>query len=92
MTGPTELTGRLFRAVVAPGSKSERESLVLEADDGRVLPVRRRGGPSFGVDRSRAGADLEALADGAGTRVVLSGTMVAGTLIADSWQPVEPGG
>lgn len=85
---PAEFTGRLMRADIAPGSKSEREALVLESDDGRVLPVRRRGGPAYGIDESVEGASLAALAAGGGSRVALTGTVLAGTLLADAWRPI----
>ncbi len=84
-----EVAGRLVRGEVAPGSKSERAALVLQADDGRVLVVRRRGAPSFGPDPSPAGAALAALAEGAGTRLRITGTVLAGTLLADTWQATD---
>lgn len=89
---PVELAGRLRKAVVAPGSKSEREAVVLDADDGRVLPVRRRGGPAFGADDSGPGvelADLAAWSAASGGRVVVAGSVVAGTLLADAWRSLD---
>ena len=76
-----ELTGRLVRDVVAPGSKSERVALLLETDDGDVLVVRRRGEPSYGPD-----AALDPLA---GHRVRLVGSERAGTLLVDEWTDLE---
>ncbi|MCX5262254.1 hypothetical protein OOK27_50425 [Streptomyces canus] len=87
---PAEFTGQLMRADIASGSKSEREALVLKADDGRVVPVRRRGGPAYGIDESVEGASLAALAAGGGSRVALTGTVLAGTLLADTWRPIGP--
>ncbi|MEO3715359.1 hypothetical protein [Roseateles flavus] len=40
-------TGRLERRLLAAGSKSERQGLVLRLDEGQVLPVRRLGGSDF---------------------------------------------
>jgi len=40
-------TGVLERRLLAAGSKSERQGLVLRLDGGQVLPVRRLGGHAF---------------------------------------------
>ena len=40
-------TGQLERRLLAAGSKSERQGLVLRLDGGQVLPVRRLGGNDF---------------------------------------------
>lgn len=40
-------TGVLERRLLAAGSKSERQGLVLRLDGGQVLPVRRLGGNDF---------------------------------------------
>lgn len=82
MAGVT-LTGRLRRERVAAGSKGERESLLLEADDATTYLVRRRGAPSWGEE------DAE-LAGLVGRRVALAGHLVAGTtLLVDSFEPQD---
>lgn len=85
------VTGRLGHATVAQGSKGERPSLVLETTDGQVLLVRRRTAPTFGPDDDAAGAELSSLAAGAGTPVEATGTVVGGTLLADTWRVLDPG-
>ncbi|MBB2486957.1 hypothetical protein H5407_17140 [Mitsuaria sp. WAJ17] len=40
-------TGVLERRLLAAGSKSERQGLVLRLDGGQVLPVRRLGGNDY---------------------------------------------
>ena len=81
MAGVT-LTGRLVRELVAQESKSEREALLLEADDGATYVVRRRDAPSWGEDDP----ELAALVD---QRVALSGDVVAGTLLVDACEPLD---
>ncbi len=78
------LTGRLTSDVVAPGSKSERQALVLETDDGRVLVVRAAGATTFGAPD----ADLTQLAEPPGAPVELTGRVVAGTLLATAWRRI----
>ena len=78
MPDQVTLTGRVTRGVVAAGSKSEGGALLLESDAGTHL-VRRRGAPSWGDDD----AELAALE---GRNVELSGSIVAGTLLVDSWR------
>ncbi len=78
-----------MRGGVAPGSKSERDALVLEGDDGRVLVVRRRGAPTFGDDDTAEGGARAALA-AAATPVVLTGSVLGDTLLADSWHAAAP--
>jgi hypothetical protein len=70
------------RDLVAQESKSEREALLLEADDGETYVVRRRDGPSWGEDDP----ELAALVD---QRVALSGDVVAGTLLVDGFEPLD---
>jgi hypothetical protein len=43
-----DLSGRVERRLLNPGSKSEQHGLVLVADDARVWTLRRVGGPVFG--------------------------------------------
>lgn len=47
------LTGRVTRGPFATGSKSEREAIWLETEEGRFI-LRRTAGPAFG-DRSLDG-------------------------------------
>jgi hypothetical protein len=76
MVDTATITGRLGRDTVAPGSKSERSSLVIETDEGTVLLVRRRGAPSFGEED-------DAMAKLVGHRVALVGSVVEGTVLVD---------
>ncbi len=61
MSEQVEIAGRLSRGTVAASSKSEHSALVVAADDGRVLVVRRRGAPAFGDDETSSGSDLASL-------------------------------
>ena len=79
-----EVTGRVTRGVVAPTSKSERETLLVEAEDGGVHILRRRGAPAWGEEDP----ELAALV---GRRVSLRGTLLPGTLLVDAWRELaEP--
>lgn len=71
-----------MRERVAQGSKSEREALLLEADDGTTYLVRRREAPSWVEDDP----ELAALV---GRRVALAGSVVAGTMLVDSLEPLD---
>ena len=76
------VTGRLLRDLVSAGSKSEREALLLEGDDGTTYVVRRRGAPARGEDDP----ELAALV---GRRVALTATVVAGTLLVERCEPLD---
>jgi hypothetical protein len=80
-----ELTGRLLRDQVAPGSKSERTAVVIEADDGQTYFVRRRGAPAWGEDDP----NLAALV---GRRVRVVGSVIAGTVLADEAELLDDTG
>ena len=82
MPEPVRVRGKLVRNVVAPASKSERGSLVLETEAGGAHLVRRRGAPSWGDDDPELAA-LE------GKTVSLTGSVVAGTLLVDSWDVLD---
>jgi hypothetical protein len=41
------IQGHVLRERVSPGSKSEREAVVIRIDDGRVLLLRVKGGPAI---------------------------------------------
>lgn len=86
MSEQVEIAGRRSRGTVAASSKSEHSALVVAADDGRVLVVRRRGAPAFGNDETSSGSDLASLE---GRRVRLVGTLVAGTVLADAWSALD---
>jgi hypothetical protein len=43
-----QVSGVVRRTTVAQGSKSEREVLVLETEDGEAYVLRRKGGPAYG--------------------------------------------
>ena len=68
------VAGRVARRRVAIGSKSEREAVVLEADDGAVWVLRRRGGHAY--------EDPE-LARLVGRRCSAHGEATGTTLVAD---------
>lgn len=73
-------TGVLERRLLAAGSKSERQGLVLRLDGGQVLPVRRLGGNDF------RDAALEALL---GQRLeVRARQLDSGLLQIESWAVV----
>jgi hypothetical protein len=69
--------GTVTRRLVAPGSKSEREAVVLDTG-ARTLVLRRRGGNAF------ADPELDALV---GRRIRARGTEHGGTLLMDGWEP-----
>ena len=72
-----DVSGRVERRLLNPGSKSEQRGLVLVADDGRVWTLRRVGGPAFGD------AGLAALE---GRRIQASARVSASTLLLERWQ------
>jgi hypothetical protein len=45
-----KIQGIVTREPFAPGSKSERDAVMIRADDGRRLLLRLRGGPGMGDD------------------------------------------
>ena len=67
------LRGHVVRRVVGRGSKSEREAVMLDTDEGALL-MRPRRGPSFGE------TGYEPLV---GKFVACSGTIVGHTLLVD---------
>ena len=71
-----KVAGRVARRPVAVGSKSEREAVVLEAEDGAVWVLRRRGGLAFDD------AELERLV---GRSCTVYGEALGTTLLADGW-------
>jgi hypothetical protein len=73
----TGLTGLVTRGPFATGSKSEREAIWLETDEGRFV-LRRKDGPSFG-DRSFDGF--------VGQRVSCDGFIIGYTMLAERIAP-----
>jgi hypothetical protein len=78
----SEESGIVRKRRVAPGSKSDREAVVLDAD-GRELILRRQGGDPF-VD--------PALEELVGKRVKATGRLHGTTFIMSDWQELsDPG-
>ena len=71
------MTGRVFRARVHIGSKSEREAVVIETEDGKQYVLRRQGGPAF---------DDPALDELIGLSLEVEGLETGNTLIMRKWQ------
>ncbi len=71
------LTGIVIRKLVARGSKSEREAVVLQTSDNGEYILRRSGGNAF------SDPDLDKLV---GSSITADGQVVAGqTFIMKSW-------
>jgi hypothetical protein len=77
-----KLRGTVIRRNVAPGSKSEREAVVLLTDQKQELILRKRGGNPF-FDPS-----LEELV---GKQIQCEGTEHGQTLIMESWNILDDG-
>ncbi len=75
-TAAANLTGKVVRDTVAAGSKSEREGVVLEADDGGRYVLRRAGGNPY------HDAALERLV---GRTITATGIISGRTFIMDEW-------
>jgi len=74
-----KLRGRITRGEYGKGSKSEREAIFIDTDDGRYL-LRRKGGPVF------ADAELEAYL---GHVVECGGFLLGTTLLASYINVIE---
>ncbi|MFM2119753.1 MAG: hypothetical protein RL722_1221, partial [Pseudomonadota bacterium] len=73
--------GRIERRLLARGSKSEHQGLVLvDEADGQAWPLRRRQGPAFGDQ------ELAALE---GQRVQVTGHLVDRLLLIDRWRRLD---
>lgn len=72
-----EIAGRVVRGAFGTGSKSEREAIYLEADDGERYVLRRPGANAF------FDPELERLL---GQRVLCRGNLTGYTLLAESIQ------
>ncbi|MFL5296093.1 MAG: hypothetical protein ACJ798_06895 [Phenylobacterium sp.] len=68
-----QVSGRVVRERVDEGSKSERDAVVLYADDGTRYVLRRQGGPAFGDETldSLVGQSIRAVGLDAGTALIL---------------------
>ena len=78
--GPVHnLRGRVVRKLLGKGTKSEREAVLLETQDGAFL-LRKRGGPSFGD------SSFDALVGGL---VECEGTLLETTLLVDRIEVVS---
>lgn len=75
-----ELSGRVTRTLVDQGSKSERDAVTLQSDDGQTYVLRRHGGPAFGDE------SLDSLI---GTALTVNGLTLGNTLIMKNWRPKE---
>jgi hypothetical protein len=73
-----KLRGRVSRGDYAKGSKSERDAVFIDTNDGRYL-LRRKGGPVFADDE---------LERHVGRTVECDGFLVGSTLLADSIEQV----
>ncbi len=69
----TGVRGRVTRGLYAQGSKSEREAVFLETDNGRYI-LRRKTGPVFG--------DVE-LERYVGREVICDGFLIGASLLGD---------
>ena len=73
------LTGQVSRGSLGMGSKSEREAVWIETEQGRFV-LRRKTGPTFGD---------AALERHLGHRVACSGFIVGYTLLADRIETLD---
>ncbi|MEX2282230.1 MAG: hypothetical protein WEE89_07080 [Gemmatimonadota bacterium] len=74
-----KIIGKVVSGPFAAGSKSEREAIYLEADDGQRYVLRRAGANAFDD------GTLEPLL---GQQVICRGKIIGYTLLADSIEPV----
>jgi hypothetical protein len=77
---PVSVAGKVTRSLVHPGSKSERNAVVLETAEGRRYILRRHDGPAF------ADPELEPLV---GKSLVAEGLETGDTLIMRDWRGDE---
>jgi hypothetical protein len=72
-----EVSGHVMREIVNAGSKSERGTVVLKANDGRTYTLRLRDQPAFG------GSGLDHLV---GSSITTQGIAIDQTLIMQRWK------
>jgi hypothetical protein len=77
-----DVAGHVERARVSPGSKSDRMAVILMAEGGARLILRRRGGHPF---------QDEALDAMVGKSVTLTGTRIDNLFLIDRWVETESG-
>jgi hypothetical protein len=74
---PVELSGLVTRGRVGGDSKSGREAVTLQSNDGTTYILRKLGGPAFGDE------SLDSLV---GNALTVNGLAVGDTLIMKSWR------
>jgi hypothetical protein len=77
---PVQIEGHVKQQTVAPGSKSERNAIVLVTPSGETYILRRQGGPAF-VD--------PALSPLVGHSIQAEGLATSGTLIMRNWRQTD---
>jgi len=75
-----QVHGLVTRRRVAPGSKSERDAVVLDSDNGQTYLLRRKDGPAFGDPQ------LDNLV---GRSIAAEGVGLGELLIIHDWRPDE---
>jgi hypothetical protein len=75
-----ELSGLVTRGSVGGASKSARDAVTLQGEDGTTYVLRKQGGPAFGDDT------LDSLV---GSALTVNGLAVGDTLIMKSWRAKE---
>ena len=78
---PVELTGEVIKHLAAAGSKSERQGVFLETDQGTYV-LRRQGGNPFSDPK------LDNLV---GKRIRCKGNLTEHTLIISDWEEIDTG-
>ncbi len=77
---PVQIEGKVVQQTVAPGSKSERDAVVLVTPSGETYILRRQGGPAF-MD--------PALSSLVGHSIQAEGLATSGTLIMRQWHQTD---
>ena len=72
-----ELSGRVSRGTLDSGSKSERDAVTLQTDDGATYVLRKDGAPAFG-DHS-----LDPLVGG---NFTMTGVTIGDLLVVKEWR------
>lgn len=75
---PIELDGRVVKHLAAAGSKSERQAVFLETEDGSYLLRLRSGNPFFDPELERL----------VGKTIHCKGILTENTLIISDWDEV----
>jgi hypothetical protein len=77
---PVKVRGAVTKSLVAQGSKSEHDAVMLTTKGGKSYILRRRGGPAF-VD-----PEVERLV---GSSIAVKGLAVNGTLLMQDWAELD---